>query len=168
MFPYYRSDDRTNRERDLENELEDVRRADEERREREDRAREERRREQEEQWRYEERQADSWPEAFSKQARLCWREHNAFPEQNSAITGDPFDDYFKNTAQANEKALEIWREVEASRQPQIDELQKQIAAIQASIRLEVADKLEAISDRHEYKGTAQLIRDDELERYLDW
>jgi hypothetical protein len=168
MFPYYRSDDRTDRERYLENELEDVRRAEEERREREERAREERRREWQEQRSYEERQADSWPEAFQKQAHLCWREHNNFPEQDSSITGDPDDDYFKDAAQANEKALEIWREVVASKKAKLDELQAQIDAVMESVRLEVADKLEAISDKLGYRSTAQAIRDDELDRYLDW
>lgn len=168
MFSYYSKDDRTDRERYLERELEDAREAENRRYEQEERRREERQREREEMWRYEERQADSWPEAFQKQANLCWREHRQFPDQNSEATGDPLDDYFKNMAQANEKALEIWREVEASKQARIEELQKQIDAIQDEIRNETADKLEAVSELTEYANTAQSIRDDVLYNYLDW
>lgn len=160
MYSY--RDERTKREKQLEWELEQARADEERRQERAEYEREERRREREEQRHYQERQADSWPEAFAKQARLCWREHNAFPEQNEE------DDYFEKTAQANEKALELWREVSASKQAQIDELQKQIEAVHDAIRNEVADKLEAISDHIGYRGTAQSIRDDSLGLYLDW
>ncbi len=168
MFPFYQKDERTDRERHLEDELEDARRVEEERQEREERAREERHREWKEQRRYEERQADSWPEAFQKQASLCWREHRAFPEQDSEVTGDPEDDYFKDAAQANEKALELWREISAGKQSQLDELQKQVDAVWESVRLEVADKLEAMSNKTGYLSTAQALRDDTLGGYLDW
>jgi hypothetical protein len=160
MYSY--KDDRTEREKQLEWELERERDEQRERDRIEDERREANRREREEMWRYDERHADSWPEAFQKQARLCWREHNAFPEQNEE------DDYFEKTAQANEKALELWREVSASKKSKIDELQKQIEAVQDEIRNEVADKLEAISNHYSYTGTAQQIRDDDLDRYLDW
>ncbi len=168
MFSYSYNDNKTERERQLESELEDVRRADEARQEREERAREERRREREEQRYYDARAASNWPEAFRKQAALCWKEHNAFPEQSSEVTGDPDDDYFKDTAEANEKALEIWQEVSDSKQAQLDELQKQIDAVWESVRIEVADRLDAVSDKAGYRGTAQQIRDDDLGNYLNW
>lgn len=159
MYNY--RDDRTDREKELEWELEDAR-AKLEQRERDEReARERRRREDQEQWSYEARSASNWPEAFSKQATLCWREHNRYPDQNTKATGDPFDDYFKFLAQANEKALEIWREVEERRQAEID-------AIWEAIRNEVADKLASSTDRPEYRQTAEAIREDQLAGYLDW
>lgn len=168
MFSYNRTDDQTQRERYLEEELERERDAQRERDRIEDERREARQREREEMWRYEERQADSWPEAFQKQAHLCWREHNAYPDANTDTTGDPLDDYFKNMAQANEKALKIWRDVEYSKQEKIKELQRQLEAVQDEIRNETADQLEAVSDKMEYKNTAQCIRDGELHSYLDW
>jgi hypothetical protein len=161
MFAMYSKDDRTDRERYLEDELERERDAALERDRIEDERREARQREREESWRWEERHAESWPEAFQKQAALCWREHNMFPEQNDD------DTFFKDSAEANEKALEIWREVEASKQEKLKELQRQIDAVQDEIRNEVADKLEAVSNAIAYRGTAQSIRDDDL-NYLDW
>lgn len=165
MFSYYSKDNRTDRERYLEDELERERESQRERDRIEDERREQSRREREEMRQYEERQADSWPEAFQKQARLCWREHNLFPEDENM---DEFDHYFKYMAQANEKALEIWLEVEAGKKAQITELQKQIEAVRDSIRDEVADKLIAVNDGAAYQQTAEAIRADDLERYLDW
>jgi hypothetical protein len=159
---YTYNDKRTDREKELEYELERERDQRERERRQENEEREARRQEQREHWQQMEREADNWPEAFRKQARLCWQEHNAFPEQNDE---DPF---FGDSAKANEKALEFWREVSASKQAQLDELQKQIDAVWESVRLEVADKVEAISDHLGYKSTAQAIRDNDLDRYLDW
>jgi ABC-type taurine transport system substrate-binding protein len=162
MFPLYRKDERTDRERYLEDELEHERDAARERDRREDEARKQRRKEQQEAWAYQDRQADSWPEAFQKQARLCWREHNQFPEDIDD------HDYFKETAQANEKALEIWRAVAASKKAELDELQKKIEAVWDSVRNEVADQLAQEGDHFTYKSTAETIRDDQLSGYLDW
>jgi len=162
MFANYRKDERTDRERYLEDELERERDEARERGRREDEAREQRRREQHEEWDYQYRQADNWPEAFQKQANLCWKEHNAFPEQNET------DDYFEKVAQANEKALEIWRAVSASKHAELDELQNKIEAVWDSVRNEVADKLAQESEHHTYKSTAEAIRDDQLSGYLDW
>ena len=164
MFPLYGKDERTDHERYLEEELE---------REREQSRREhERQREEREQrleaWReqsyYAERQADSWPEAFQKQASLCWREFNSWPGDVPGVE----DSYFEKMAQANEKALEIWREVSASKQAELDSLQKQIEAVWDAVRNEVADKLIAASDHSTYIATAEAIRDDQLGGYLDW
>ena len=160
MFPIYRKDERTDRERYLEDELERERDAAREHDRREDEAREQRRKEQQEQWAYQDRQANNWPEAFAKQARLCWREHNQFPDDE--------DDFFEKLAQANEKALEIWRAVAASKQTELDELKKKIEAVWDSVRNEVADQLAQESDNSAYKNTAEVIRDDQLSGYLDW
>lgn len=164
MYPLYQKDEQTDRERYLENELE---------REREQRRREHQRLQEEieqrrMEWReksyYEERQADSWPEAFQKQASLCWREFNSWPGDVPGVE----DSYFEKLAQANEKALEIWREVSASKQDELDELQKRIEAVWDAVRNEVADKLIATNDHFTYVSTAETIRDDQLAGYLDW
>src|SRR4030067_1959715 len=118
MFPIYRKDERTDRERYLEDELERERDAAREHDRREDEAREQRRKEQQEQWAYQARQANNWPEAFAKQARLCWREHNQFPDDE--------DDFFEKLAQANEKALEIWRGGAGRKKNEQGEIKKKI------------------------------------------
>jgi hypothetical protein len=162
MFGNYRKDKRTDRERYLEDELERWREQSRREYERQEKAREERRKEQQEQWAHEERQANSWPEAFQKQANLCWWEHRRYPEQAAD------DDYFEKTAQANEKALEIWKEVAESKQAELDALEKQIEAVWDSVRDEVADKLIAASDHYTYRSIAKTVRDDSLGGYLDW
>lgn len=161
MISLYSKDVRTDRERYLEDELERERDAACEHDRREVEAREQRSREKQEQWRYEERHADSWPEAFQKQANLCWREQNQFPDD---------DPYFKEIALANEKALEIWCEVSASvsKQAELEELQKKIDAVWDTVRLEVADKLIESNDRKEWQSVASAIREDKLAGYLDW
>lgn len=161
---FYQKDDRTERERYLEDELEREREAMRERDQREEKAREERRKEARERYEYDFRQADSWPEAFQKQATLCWREHNQFPPESE----DDIEHFFERSALANEKALEIWREVSASKEAELEELQKQIDAVHESIRMEVADRLEQAAEWSEFKQTASAIRDDQLAGYLDW
>jgi len=163
MFPYYKKDDRTDRERYLEDELECECQERVREHERRDQEREERRRELAAQWSYEERRADTWTEVFQKQANLCWREHNQYPPDP-----DDNDRFFENTALANEKALEIWREVSKSKQVELDTLQKQIEAVWDAVRNEVADKLIAADERKEFKYVASAIRDDQLAGYLDW
>jgi len=160
MYSY--RDDRTEREKQLEWELERARDDERRRQEREEQAREERRREQKERWEYEDRQADSWTEAFQKQARLCWREHNNFSDIPD------IDDYFKQVAEANEKALEIWKEVSSRRQSELDEIQKQIESYWESVRHEVAEQVEKSGEHYSYKNLAESVRDDALGGYLDW
>jgi len=161
MFSYYGKDERTDNERYLQEELERERESQRERDRIEEERREARRKEFQEMRRYEERQADSWPEAFQKQAMLCWREYNQYP--------DPDDDpFFKKNAEANEKALELWHAVATSKRAQLDELQKQIDAVWDAVRNEVADQLEQADDHYVYKSTAEAIRDDQLSGYLDW
>jgi hypothetical protein len=161
MFNYYGKDTRTDQERYLADELERERAASRERDRLEEERRQARQSEFSEAQRYEERQADSWPEAFQKQARLCWREQNRFP--------DPDDDpFFKKNAQANEKALELWRAVATSKRDRLDELQRQIDAVWDEVRNEVADQLIQADEHFVYKSTAEAIRDDQLSGYLDW
>jgi len=161
MFALYKKDTRTDNERYLQDELDRAR----EQQEREERRRDQDRKERElarrEDREYASHQADDWPEALQKQIYLCNRE--------VADGGDDeVGNFFGNTVAACEKALEIWREVEASKQTEIDELQQRIAAIQDGIRTEVADKLQVADARHEFESVAQQIRDDQLSKFLDW
>jgi hypothetical protein len=128
-------------------------RRDQERKDRESARREERE--------YANRKADNWPDALQKQTCLCNREVTDGGDEEVG-------NFFGNTVIACEKALEIWHEVEASKQAQIDDLQRQIVAIQDSIRTEVADKLDAADQRREFAQVAQQIRDDQLGQFLDW
>jgi len=153
-------DTRTENEKYLEEELERERYERNQENERQDRAREERRREQREQSEYEWRHPDNWESAFQAQAGLCWREHNQYPDET--------DMFFKNSAEANEKALEIWRVVSASKQMELDELQKQIDAVWDRVRNETADKLIASDSRQEFVSTAEALRDNALDGYCDW
>lgn len=164
MFPLYGKDNRTDHERYLEDELEREREQSRREQQRLQEEREQRRREWQEQSYYEERQADSWPEAFRKQADLCWREFNSWPDDVPGVE----DSYFEKLAQANEKALEIWHQVSTSKQEELDALQKQIEAVWDAVRNEVADKLIAANDHSTYRATAEAIRDDQLDSYLDW
>lgn len=164
MFPLYGKDNRTDHERYLEDELEHEREQSRREQERKEEARQQRQEEYRERREREARSANSWPEAFEKQASLCWREFNSWPNDVAGVE----DSYFEKLAQANEKALEIWREVSASKQAELDELQKQIEAVWDAVRNEVADKLIAANDHSTYKATAEAIRDDQLDGYLDW
>ena len=160
MFTLYQKDTRTDRERYLEDELErerDQQRREDDRREQERKARAET---SSQEWEYEYRQASNWPEALEKQKCLC---------ANEAGDGDEsVGNYFGNTVAACEKAIELWPSVAASKQAEIDELEKKIAAIRDSIRIEVAEKLIASDPRREFAQLAAQIRDDLLEGFLDW
>lgn len=156
MFPSYRRDERTENEKYLESELERERYERQEKQERDERERQARAKEEKEQREYDYRHPDNWPEAFRRQASLCWREHNLFPDQNAEG-----DDYFKVSAEASEAALKIWQEVYAEKQKLIEEINN-------SIRSEVADRLTALNTRSEYRATAQSIRDDALDSFCDW
>lgn len=163
MYPLYGRDNRTDHERYLEDELEREREQSRREQQRNEEALQQRQEEYRERWEREARSADSWPEAFRKNASLLWREYNQYPDDD-----DKDDGFFKKSAQANEKALEIWTEVSASKQAELDELQKQIDSVWDAVRNEVADKLIAAGDHFTYISTAEAIRDDQLAGYLDW
>lgn len=160
-------DERTERERELEWELEDARRREEERREEELRQFEQRRQERQERWDFEMRQATTWPEALGKQASLMGGE--AHLDQ----WGD--DNYFGDGRDSCKRALELWHEVEAEKRAEIEALEAKIKAIRDGIRFEVADRLEEEGDPESsgWMGTVSILRDyDEdpakLSRWLDW
>ena len=151
----------TSREQELQDEIDSLRDQESEREEREYREREQRRREREQEISREDRIADTWPEALRKQVYLCQCEVDDGGDES-------VDDFFATTAEACQKAQELWIEVEASRQPAIEELEKQIAVIRDGIRIEVANRLEATDSRSQFSNVAGQIRGDDLRQFLNW
>lgn len=156
----FNSTTKTSRERALEDELDGYRQA-EEQRQREAEFNRARRRDEARQ-RYEEemRSASDWREALGKQAVLCRRAHYQFPENE--------DDYFLQSANACDRALSIWNEVEAGRQVQMNDLKQQLAQIQDEIKNAVADRLEQENSTNAWHLVAGAIRDADPNAWLDW
>lgn len=161
----YSHRDTTERERSLQREIDDLH-------DRQDRQAREHRRQEQEAWErrkqeahetYESnvRHADNWPEAFRTQQLLCRRELSNGEDLDS-------DKFFTNTANACEKALEIWGAVTATKQGAITDLEKQLAILHDSIRREVADRLEAENPSREFAEVASQIRADQVDLFLDW
>jgi hypothetical protein len=151
----------TEREKYLESELNKYHARDQ--REQERRTQEYHRQEQErrEQREHEMRQADDWPEALRKQIYLCRREDKLNPP------ADNKDKFFERMAHACQRALKIWREVEASKLAEIEELEQRLEQVHESIQLEVAEKLEA-SELKEWHNVADSLRNSDPSNFLDW
>lgn len=131
-----------------------------------ERRREERRKEREERWYYQQRTAETWPEALRKQASLMAAEAAQWPDD---LAEQYPDDYFGPGTEACNRALEIWETVEASKQGKIIELKKQLEAVQDEIRLEVAQTLRAENDISGWQHVADAIENDEdLTTWLNW
>lgn len=144
----------------LESELEDARRRENERSEQESREREQRRREWKAEFESNYRTATTWPEALSKQASLSRKE--IFP-------GDDSSDYFAQTAEACDKALEIWPEVAAEREDELESLRRQIRTIETEIRDTVALRLSAENESNAWRQVAQALRADyDKTEWLNW
>lgn len=159
-----------NHVRYLEYELEQAREDERRRQEEADRRREERQRERKQEWEWEQRHAGSWPEALRKQASLFRREANDWPASDPDFPIDP-DTFFGPGADACERALEIWKEVEVAKKEQIAALEAQIQALRDSIRFEVSEKLEAeaVGKPQGWRHVAIAIRQDaDPNRWLDW
>lgn len=112
------------------------------------------------------RQASTWLEALEHQALLADRE--VYPE-------DGPDDYFANLRDACRFALTVWREEEEKVAAQMAELERQIAALRDSVRVAVADRVEAHATPHPdaWRGLANSLRDtpeeaNELSAWLNW
>jgi hypothetical protein len=170
--------------RDLEAEVnrlkadaEDARYRQERQRDEEERDRKERERERREQQEQEMRSASTWPEALRKQIILHRRELSStmFGQPlygQSAHPDAPEDDFFGPGALACERALVIWKEVEATKQEAIKALEDAITNLKDSIRFEVAQKLaeEGTDKPLGWKSVASSLADSDtdLERWLDW
>lgn len=159
--------------RDLEYELDELRRRDEDRQERESREREQRDRERHEQMEERLRMADSWPDALHKQIQLFGREiaeeAKYVREYGPVESTDPdLDNFFVDGRNACQRALVIWGEVEKAKAEKRTELQRQMNALEDELRLEVADRLEAESDRLGWKNVAKSIREQTPDQFLYW
>ncbi len=163
MFGYVTQ---TTREQQLEDEVYEMRRREQERQDQERREYEQQRREQREAAYWRERQAASWPEALRKQARLFLEEACQYGPD------DEPDTLFGPGAKACEKALDIWVEEEASAAEQIKALEAQIAALQNGVRMRVADRLEAAAPsgvtRYGWEHVADALRTEDPTSWLQW
>ena len=149
----------------LEDELARVREDEQRRIDEAERQREERMRGYREQAERYNRTASTWPGALRRQADLFRREVYEDSEYP--------DDFFGPGADACERALVIWKEVEAAKIEAIAELERQIQAIKDSIRLEVAERLEAESEGHRrgwknVAGAIAQIDEEDVSAWLDW
>jgi len=159
-----RVEEKSERERYLELEVEHCRKAEWEREEEWMREREERVREREERRECEMRCADDWPEALAKQVVLFEREAALW----SADDAEFVDTWFGPGAEVCRRALEIWREVEAERQPEVDALRARIAAIEDGIREVVARRLECEGGGAAWEDVVRALREDDPEGWLCW
>lgn len=145
----------------LEWELEQAREGRRQWEEEQERQREARQREREENYYYLRRTAETWPEALRKQMAL-------FADEAAQWT-DELDNYFGPGADACNRALEIWRQVESSKQAKITELRRQLEAVQDEIRLEVAKQLSSENNVSSWRHVANAIEENEdLENWLNW
>ena len=115
-----------------------------------------------------ERTASTWPEAFQKQQRLMWREYRAYPDLMEGETVH----YFKEGAEACQRASELWAEIEAANQAKIEELERQIAALRAGILQQVSERLKAERQTDGWLSVANEIVSenyaDDPGDWLDW
>lgn len=159
-----RTDDRTDRERYLEDELENIRYQEQQRQEREYQEREERRRQWQRETEERHRQADTWHEALQKQAYLCRREANIYPD-------DEVNDFFVGSADACDFALEIWPQHEAAVAAEIRQLEDRIAHLRDSVRFTVAAAVaERSQDCAGWEDVASTLADPDadIDNWLNW
>lgn len=144
-------------------------------REREDRRRmeeeaDERRRQRDEECRkraeYDARHAESWPEALRKQMYLLRNEAIQWPGDDIDFP----DNYFGPGAEACQRALEIWKEVESANTAKIVELEAQIKAIRDGIKTQVADQLESEGNDkpNGWRHVVAAIREEDYNSWLEW
>lgn len=82
------------------------------------------------------RSAGNWREALEKQANLYAREAGLYPYlDENGIDG------FAVSALACQQAVQIWDELQAEKQSEINELEAKIAALRDSIRVETCSRL---------------------------
>ena len=150
----------------LKQEVDDLR--DREQRRMDDEIRAHKERDRERQANYEERlrTANDWPEALQNQMVLMGRE--AVHESDGASSDDPCEIWFTDGKQACERALELWREVEASKQERVEQLRRELDGIQDEIRLEVSARLNDENHRPGWKAIADLLAEGNLDIFLYW
>ena len=156
----YKRDERTEQERYLQDEVDSYREREERQRRERDEERESRRREFRGRMQMAERTADNWPDALQKQIGLCRREITGLAGESD------FDEFFENEAEACERALIIWRDVESVKALEADDLRARLLEIDSEIESEVAKRLEA--ENPKYKNVAQQIQDGSPSEFLNW
>ena len=150
----YRDPEKTQREKDLEYEVQDLRQSSERQRDEEERARAERRRERESVREERERTADTWPEALHKQIVLFRREATPQDEEDTIALE------FETWAQACERAIELYQAAEAEIRPKIEKLE-------AAILLRAINALER-DPRKGFSQIADMMRDTTPSGFLVW
>jgi hypothetical protein len=158
---------KTDHEIYLERELDDMRVAEERRTRQDEENRKQRQQERKAAWDREYRTARNWPDALQKQAHLCRQEvsRGLAEDKKFGLTPEP-DEFFSDMAVANDAAFEIWKSITTSKEEEFAQLNKAISDFWDRVRNEVADQLIARNDK--WKRTAEAIRDDQLDGYLDW
>ena len=108
-------------------------------------------------WNY--RQADNWPEALSKQEGLF-----------HASIDDGEETYFSDGAKACARALELWHQVEATRNSEIETLKARLDAIQVEIKTSVASLLREEGSSQGWVQVASALEDDDMTptEWLQW
>lgn len=159
----YQADNRTENERYLEEQLERERQWRQEEEDMHQQYLERQRNERKQMYEQSLRMADNWLEALEKQSQLCWRE---------ADGGDVAGNYFKDTSEACDWAIEIWPEESAKVQDEIEKLEKKIAELRESVRFAVGNRL-ANHERHGqdgWRGVANILLDpaEDPESWLNW
>jgi hypothetical protein len=148
MYYSYRSDNKTDNERYLEDELErerQYRREEEQQREQE---RQERKRWYREQSRIDARTADNWHDAIQRQAWLFQAE--VFPD-------GPVDDFFAQGAAACDRALELWADEAERVADEITALEQRIQELRDSIRINVGKQLATEGSSQGWKSIASEL-----------
>lgn len=155
----------------LQLELDDLRSQMEAEREREYQEQQRRIQERQESYEWRQRQASTWPEALQNQATLMSAE--AHLDDPEGALGE-IDTWFSDGAAACRRALAIWHEEEQGIAPEIEALQKQIAALRDSVRLKTATRLrEETNGRDGWRSVAGAINEYEedagvLSAWLNW
>ena len=112
------------------------------------------------------RTATSWREALRNQAILLEKESGL--DDPSGHNGTP-DTFFGDGAKACRRALELWREIEAARQVEIDELKAKLAGIQDEVKQSVALQLSLEGTRPGWSMVASALHtEDDFNSWLDW
>ena len=150
----------------LKQELDDLRYREQRRVDDEIRARKERDREREAVYEEGLRMANDWPEALQNQMILMGRE--ASLDEGEYGSEASLDNWFVDGKRACERALELWKIVEASKQERIVQLRRELDGIQDEIRLEVAARLNEESHRPGWNGIAKMLAVGHLNTFLYW
>jgi hypothetical protein len=168
----YRDRQRTEQVQYLEDQIDAYKRRDEEREDREYREREQRRQEREERWEAALHEADDWKESLEKQISLCGRELRIEVHDCEEYGGTPEPEetsYFAQIKKGCERGLELWQEVEANKQPEIDRLLAQIEELKNQVRFDVAARLEKEHSSDGWNTVVSTLKSDEYPSdWLQW